>query len=47
MKVKFAAILTVDEALKAVESDGDALQYVLNFDLFVKIAAKFSIDIDQ
>jgi len=28
MKMKFMGILTVDAALKAVESDGDALQYV-------------------
>ena len=28
MKIKFAAILDVSVALKAVESDGDALQYV-------------------
>jgi len=26
--IKFSAILTVDAALKAVESDGDALRYV-------------------
>ena len=28
MQVKFMGILTIDAALKAVESDGDALQYV-------------------
>ena len=28
MKIKFSAILTVDAAIKAVESDGYALQYV-------------------
>ena len=28
MKIKFSAILTVDAAIKAVENDGDALQYV-------------------
>ena len=26
--IKFSAILTIEKALKAVESDGDALQYV-------------------
>ena len=28
MKIKFSAILTLEDALKAVESDGDALRYV-------------------
>ena len=28
-------------ALEAVKRNGDALRYVLNFDLFVKIAAHF------
>ena len=28
MKIKFSAILTLDSALKAVERNGDALQYV-------------------
>ncbi|MGZ5055196.1 MAG: DUF4116 domain-containing protein [Methylobacter sp.] len=28
MKIKFQALLTIDEALKAVESDGYALRYV-------------------
>ena len=28
MKIKFAAILSVEAALKAVESNGDALRYV-------------------
>ena len=28
MKIKFSAILTLDSALKAVESDGYALRYV-------------------
>ena len=28
MKVRFAAILSVGAAMKAVESDGDALRYV-------------------
>ena len=70
MKVKFCAILTVEAALKAVErngyalqyvpaelrteavalkaveSDGDALQYVLIKELFLKIAAKFNIDVE-
>ena len=69
MKIKFTEILTVEAALKAVESDGYALQYVpaelrteavalkaverngyalryvFNYDLFVKIAAKFHIEI--
>ena len=30
MKVKFSAIVGSDAALKAVESDGDALQYVMD-----------------
>ena len=46
MKMKFMGILTVDAALKAVESDGCALQYVLDYELFVKIAAVFKIDIE-
>lgn len=28
MKIKFSALLTVEAALKAVERNGDALQYV-------------------
>ena len=28
MDIKFQAILSIDAAIKAVESDGDALQYV-------------------
>ena len=32
--------------LKAVERNGDALQYVLDFQLFVKIAAKFNITVE-
>ena len=31
---------------KAVESDGEALQYVLNKSLFISIAEKFGIPID-
>ena len=33
-------------ALEAVKQDGDALRYVLNFDLFVKIAAKLNISVE-
>ncbi len=33
--------------LKAVENNAYALQYVLDFDLFVSIAAKFNIEIDE
>ena len=47
MKVKFMGLLTADAALKAVESDGYALQYVLNFELFSKIALKFGFEIEK
>ena len=46
MKVKFAAILTVEAAIKAVERNGDALPYVLNIEMFKKIAAHFKISIE-
>ena len=68
MKVKYQGILTIEAALKAVESNGYALQYVkdqteavclkavesngsalryvLNVALFLKIAAKFGIEVD-
>jgi len=47
MKVKFSAIVGSDAALKAVESDGDALRYVLDRKLFTAIAAKFGIEIEK
>ena len=45
--IKFSAILTTEAALKAVESDGDALQYVLDLNLFLAFAAKFNFETDQ
>ena len=42
-----AELRTEAVVLKAVERNGDALQYVLNFDLFVKIAAKFNIIVEN
>ena len=47
MKVKFSAIVGSDAALKAVESDGYALKYVLDRKLFTAIAAKFGIEIEK
>ena len=69
MQIKFSAILTIEAALKAVESDGDALRYVkdqseavclkavesdgyalryvLEFKLFVAIAKKLKISIQE
>ena len=44
VKVKFQAILTIKEALEAVKRNGYALQYVLSFDLFRKIAVILSIE---
>ncbi|MFZ6774715.1 DUF4116 domain-containing protein, partial [Undibacterium sp. SXout7W] len=41
-----AELRTEAVALKAVERNGYALQYVLNVSLFVKIAAKFGIDVE-
>ena len=46
MKIKFSAILTAEKSLKAVESNGDALQYVLVKEWFISIAKKFLITID-
>lgn len=46
MKIKSQAILSVKAALKAVESDGDALSYVKDLDLLNKIAAKLNIEIE-
>jgi hypothetical protein len=43
MLIKFSAIIEESAALKAVESNGDALRYVSDFDLFVKIATKLNI----
>ena len=43
MRVNFAAILTVEAAIKAVEQNSDALRYVLSLKLFIAIAAKFKI----
>lgn len=71
MKIKFQGIMTIEAALKAVErngyalqyvpaelrteavalkaveSDGDALQYVLNLEMFMRIAARFGIEVEQ
>jgi hypothetical protein len=44
MKIKFQAILAID-AMAAVTNNGDALRYLLNEKLFVKIAAVLKIDI--
>ena len=44
--MKFRAILSLDAALAAVQNDGDALQYVLCKDLFLKIAAQLSIKVE-
>lgn len=46
MKIKFSAITDIQRALKAVEQNGDALRYVLNKELFIKIAAHFSIGVE-
>ena len=43
--MKFMAIIGFEEAMKAVEGNGYALQYVLCKELFVKIAAEFSIQV--
>ncbi len=42
MRQQFRAITTLAEALKAVESDGYALQYVLNLEIFEKLAKMFN-----
>lgn len=44
--MKFMEILSVEAALKAVESDGDALRYVFEKELFISLAAKFCISIE-
>ena len=46
-KMKFQAIPTVEAAMKAVESDGYALQYVLSLELFKKIALHLAIKIED
>ena len=46
MNIEFQAILTLEAAFKAVERNGEALRYVLNKSLFIKIAAKFGIRIN-
>ena len=43
--IKFSAILDIKAALKAVESDSDALRYVLNKELFIKIATILEIEV--
>ena len=43
--MKFMAILDFKAALKAVESNGDALRYVLDKEMFISIAAKLKISI--
>lgn len=45
--MKFQAILSLDAALAAVSRNGDALRYVLCSDLFLKIAAQLSIEVEQ
>ena len=45
--IKFSAVLTIEAALKAVESNGYALRYVLSLELFIKIATKLQIKTDQ
>lgn len=44
MKIKYQALLTIDAAMKAVERNGEALQYVLCKELFLSIAKKLNID---
>lgn len=44
--MRFQAILDVKLALEAVKQNGYALQYVLNFELFVKIANELGIRIE-
>lgn len=36
MKVKFCGILTVEAAMEAVKQDGDAIRYVLSFEISQK-----------
>ena len=45
MKIRFAAILSVEAALRAVEQNGYALRYVLDPEMFVRIAEKCGIEI--
>ena len=45
MEIKFIAIIGMDACLKAVERNGYALRYVLEFELFVKIAGIFNIEV--
>ena len=44
--MRYVQITSESEALKAVERNGDALQYVKDFDLFVKLAEKFGITVE-
>ena len=44
--MNFMGLLSIEVALKAVERTGGALQYVLNKDLFIAIAAKLNIRIE-
>jgi hypothetical protein len=44
---KFCAILTVEAAMKAVERNGYALRYVLLKTLFLSIAVRFKISIEE
>jgi len=46
MKVKFSAITGEEKQLKAVESDWDALRYILDIDMFKKIALHFNIEVE-
>lgn len=44
---KFQAMLTIKDALAAVQRNGDALQYVLNFDLAVEVGAKIGVCVER
>lgn len=41
--IKFKAILTAELALEAVKRNGDALRYVLDLNLFLKISKLLGI----
>lgn len=44
MKMKLMAIVGLEVALEAVKQDGNALKYVKDLDLFVKVSAHFGIE---
>jgi len=46
MKIKFAGITDEQKALAAVQQDGFALQYVIEIELFKRVALALCIEVE-